>query len=143
MYLPNILFTRESTFFGGSFRFCADGTTIKSVSENIIANPGEDATLTCTVDGKPLTEEHVRWERVGYNMDGNTKTTFVNGTSYLNIKNAKRDDVGNFRCVADNRVANPTSRDVLFIVKCEQPISFSLDPCMWPGHKPYGSFWNT
>lgn len=61
----------------------------------------------------------MRWERVGYDMDGNTKTTFANGTSNLHIKNAKREDVGNFRCIADNRVANPTSRDVLFIVKCK------------------------
>lgn len=96
-----------------------DGATIKSVSQNITTNPGEDATLTCTAEGKPLTEEHVRWERVGYDMDGNTKTTFANGTSYLHIKNAKRDDVGNFRCVADNRVGNPTSHDVFFIVKCK------------------------
>lgn len=96
-----------------------DGTTIKTVSENVISNPGEEATLFCTVEGKPLNEEHVKWERLGYDMKTKTKTTFVNGTSYLHIKNAKREDVGNFRCVADNRVANPTSRDVLLIVKCE------------------------
>lgn len=97
---------------------CIDGTTIKSISENVIADPGEEATLSCTVEGKPLTEEHVRWERIGYNMK-KTEITFVNGTSYLHIKNAQRADVGNFRCVADNRVANPTSRDVLLIVKCK------------------------
>lgn len=97
---------------------CIDGTTIKSISENVVADPGEEATLSCTVEGKPLTEEHVRWERIGYNMK-KTEITFVNGTSYLHIKNAQRADVGNFRCVADNRVANPTSRDVLLIVKCK------------------------
>ncbi|XP_017044355.1 nephrin isoform X1 [Drosophila ficusphila] len=93
------------------------GTTIKSVSENIVVNPGEDAMLSCTVEGKPLTEEHVKWERVGYDMTVKTSTTFANGTSYLHIKNAQREDVGNFRCVADNRVANPTNRDILLIVK--------------------------
>lgn len=46
-------------------------------------------------------------------------TTYANGTSYLHIKDARRADVGNFRCIADNRVANPTSRDVLLIVKCK------------------------
>jgi nephron len=66
-----------------------------------------------------LNEEHIRWERIGYDMTVKTSTTFSNGTSYLHIKNARRDDVGNFRCIADNRVANPTSRDVLLIVKCE------------------------
>lgn len=89
------------------------------MSENIVTNPGDDATLSCSVDGKPLMGDHVRWERPGYNLDEKTKTTFVNGTSYLHIKNVRREDVGNFRCVADNRVANPTSRDVLLIVKCK------------------------
>lgn len=89
------------------------------MSENIVTNPGDDATLSCSVDGKPLIGDHVRWERSGYNLAEKTKTTFVNGTSYLYIKNVRREDVGNFRCVADNRVANPTSRDVLLIVKCK------------------------
>lgn len=66
-----------------------------------------------------MTEEHIRWERIGYDMTIKTSTTFSNGSSYLHIKDAQRADVGNFRCIADNRVANPTSRDVLLIVKCE------------------------
>lgn len=66
-----------------------------------------------------MTEEHIRWERIGYDMTIKTSTTFSNGTSYLHIKDAQRPDVGNFRCIADNRVANPTSRDVLLIVKCK------------------------
>jgi len=89
------------------------------VSENIIVNPGEDAMLSCSVEGKPLSDEHVKWERVGYDMTVKTSTTFANGTSYLHIKDAQRADVGNFRCVADNRVANPTNRDILLIVKCK------------------------
>ena len=95
----------------------ADGTTIVNTSENTVVAPGEDVTLSCSVEGKPLTEEHVRWEREDYDMAGNTETTFANGTSYLHIRNAQRRDVGSFRCIADNRVANPTSRDVLLIVK--------------------------
>lgn len=81
--------------------------------------PGEDVTLSCSVEGKPLTEEHVRWEREDYDIAERTEATFANGTSYLHIRNAQREDVGNFRCIADNRVANPTSRDVLLIVKCK------------------------
>ncbi|KAI8035746.1 hypothetical protein M5D96_011496, partial [Drosophila gunungcola] len=69
------------------------GTTIKSVSENIVVNPGEDAMLSCSVEGKPLTEEHVKWERLGYDMTVKTSTTFANGTSYLHIKDAQREDV--------------------------------------------------
>lgn len=51
-----------------------------------------------------------------------TSTTFSKDTSYLHIKDGRRSDVGNFRCIADNRVANPTSRDVLLIVKCKKDI---------------------
>lgn len=90
-----------------------------NTSENTVVAPGEDVTLSCSVEGKPLTEEHVRWERDGYEMDQRTEATFANGTSFLHIRNAQRGDVGNFRCIADNRVANPTSRDVLLIVKCK------------------------
>lgn len=99
--------------------YITDGTTIKAVSENVVVNQGDDATLSCTVEGQPLNAEHVRWERLGYDTNDITKATFANGTSYLQIKNAQREDVGNFRCIADNRVANPTSRDVLLIVKCK------------------------
>lgn len=97
----------------------ADGTTITGISENVVVNPGEDAMLSCSVEGKPLTLEHVKWERMNYDMTIKTSTTFVNATSYLHIKNAQREDVGHFRCIADNRVANPTSRDVLLVVKCK------------------------
>lgn len=69
--------------------------------------------------GNPLNENHIRWERVDYEMSEKTKTSFENGTSYLHISNAQRDDIGHFRCIADNRVANPISRDVLLIVKCK------------------------
>lgn len=107
-----------------------DGTTIVNTSDNTVVPPGEDVTLSCSVEGKPLTEEHVRWEREDYDMDGRTETTFANGTSFLHIRNAQREDVGNFRCIADNRVANPTSRDILLIVKCKctETISASHPP---------------
>lgn len=67
--------------------------------------------------GNPLTENHIRWERLDYNSS-KMFTTYDNGTSFLHIPKAQREDIGNFRCIADNRVANPISRDVLLIVKC-------------------------
>lgn len=75
--------------------------------------------LSSPKPGNPLNENHIRWERVDYEMSGKTKTTYENGTSHLHISNAQRDDIGHFRCIADNRVANPISRDVLLIVKCK------------------------
>ncbi|XP_053676889.1 nephrin-like [Anopheles nili] len=90
--------------------------TIKSTPESVIVNPGEDAVLNCTVDGNPLTPDQVRWERTGYDLKVRTSMAYANGTSQLVVRQARREDVGNFRCIADNRIASPASRDVLLIV---------------------------
>lgn len=76
--------------------------------------------------GNPLNENHIRWERVDYDLSDKTHQTYDNGTSYLHITDAQRDDIGHFRCIADNRVANPISRDVLLIVKCKLKFVFFL-----------------
>lgn len=76
--------------------------------------------------GNPLSENHIRWERVDYEMNAKTNVRYENGTSFLHISNAQRDDIGHFRCIADNRVANPVSRDALLIVKCKLPIFLYL-----------------
>ncbi|XP_070491537.1 nephrin isoform X2 [Chironomus tepperi] len=93
------------------------GATIESISDNVVVNPGDEAKLACAVKGNPLNENHIRWERVDYEMNTKTKIRYENGTSFLHISNAQRDDIGHFRCIADNRVANPVSRDALLIVK--------------------------
>jgi hypothetical protein len=72
-----------------------------------------------SIKGNPLNENHIRWERVDYEMGTKTETTYENGMSTLHIANAQRADIGHFRCIADNRVANPVSRDALLIVKCK------------------------
>jgi nephron len=72
-----------------------------------------------SIKGNPLNENHIRWERVDYEMSAKTKVRYENGMSFLHIVNAQRDDIGHFRCIADNRVANPVSRDALLIVKCK------------------------
>jgi hypothetical protein len=33
-----------------------DGATIKSISENVVVNPGDEAKLSCAVDGKFVRE---------------------------------------------------------------------------------------
>jgi nephron len=75
--------------------------------------------LQYSIKGNPLNENHIRWERVDYEMSAKTNVRYENGTSFLHIVNAQRDDIGHFRCIADNRVANPVSRDALLIVKCK------------------------
>lgn len=42
--------SRPHTHF--SLDIQTDGATIKSISENIVVNPGDEAKLSCAVDGK-------------------------------------------------------------------------------------------
>lgn len=42
-----------------TFHFTTDGASIKSISENVIVNPGEDAMLSCTVEGTYTYSFHV------------------------------------------------------------------------------------
>ncbi|XP_073965682.1 nephrin adhesion molecule sticks and stones isoform X2 [Choristoneura fumiferana] len=91
---------------------------IVSVSQNGIANPEEDATLSCTASGNPLTAEHIRWEREDYDLESKTITFDPkNFTSYLVIDKATKADVGNFQCVVNNGIGGETRQDVMLVVK--------------------------
>lgn len=89
------------------------------MSENIIVNPDEDATLSCTADGNPLQEDSITWKRQDMpNFESRTSVTYdKNGTSFLRVSGVTREDLGNFQCVVDNGVGNVTVKDVMLIVK--------------------------
>lgn len=99
--------------------FSSDPATIKSVSQNVIVNPSEDATLSCTAEGNPLNDDTITWRRENYpDFDIKTMITYdKNGTSYLRIGSVTREDLGNFQCVVNNGIGNQTIREVLLIVK--------------------------
>ncbi|CAG9116134.1 unnamed protein product [Plutella xylostella] len=103
--------------------------SIKSVSQNGITSPNEDAILTCTADGFPLNSEHIRWERAGYEIDP-SKISFdpKNLTSYLLIENPTRQDVGNFTCIVNNGLGRESRREVMLVVpfKPEMDVAPSL-----------------
>lgn len=103
---------------------------ITQISNETLVNPGENATLECTVVGMPVEQRHIHWERVpydqGYDLAARTTETFINSSaptakSILHFKNPQRKDVGYFRCIVNNGYVktNPNSREVLFIVKCK------------------------
>lgn len=96
-----------------------DGAIITAVSENVIVSPEDDATLSCTVDANPLSDDSITWKRDDLaNFDARTSIMYdKNGTSYLRISSVTREDLGNFQCIADNGVGNATSKDVMLIVK--------------------------
>lgn len=77
----------------------------------------ETAILECTVDGKPLTGEHVTWKRAGFPMETKTTFSFRNITSSLTVYNVTQEDMGSFYCVVDNGIGNETSQPALLVVK--------------------------
>lgn len=100
--------------------------SIKSVSQMEIANPKQDTLLSCTATGNPLTADNVRWERKGYKIDpGNISFEPRNFTSFLLIKQATRDDVGNFQCVVNNGIGSEARQDVMLVVKFKPELDSS------------------
>lgn len=95
-----------------------DAASIKATGQAAIANPNEDAVLSCTATGNPLNSEHIRWERKNYDMSSKTVTFEPkNSTSYLTVPKATREDVGNFQCVVNNGVGKESRQDVMLVVK--------------------------
>ncbi|XP_050680311.1 nephrin [Leptidea sinapis] len=91
---------------------------IKTVYQNGIANPNEDAVLACSATGNPLTAEHIRWERKDYDISTRLVTYEArNQTSYLVIDKATREDVGNFVCIVSNGIGGEARQEVTLVVK--------------------------
>ncbi|XP_075987678.1 nephrin adhesion molecule sticks and stones isoform X1 [Anticarsia gemmatalis] len=100
--------------------------SIKAVSQLDITNPNQDAILSCTATGNPLTADNFRWERKGYKINPN-HVTFEprNSTSFLLIKQAKREDVGNFKCIVDNGIGSEAKESVMLVVKFKPELDSS------------------
>lgn len=91
-----------------------------SVPRYVIASPGESVELNCTVDGNPLREGHVSWRNKNFeDFDERTTKSFMNSTSYLVVRAARKKDVGPFDCVVNNGVGNETFKTVQLLVKCK------------------------
>lgn len=104
-----------------------DAASIAATSENVIVNPLEDATLSCTADGNPLSDNSITWKRDDFpDFDARTSVMYdKNGTSYLRISSVTRDDLGSFRCTVNNGVGNTTYKDVMLIVKRKSNIKLN------------------
>ncbi|XP_076632643.1 sticks and stones isoform X2 [Colletes latitarsis] len=79
--------------------------------------PGVEAKLFCEVDGSPIGDEYVTWQKVGSNseLSGRYSTSFINKTSYLHIENPDQEDVGEYQCKVNNGIGNVTSEPILFV----------------------------
>ncbi|XP_076671541.1 sticks and stones isoform X2 [Andrena cerasifolii] len=91
---------------------------IKQTSESgIVYPPGIEAKLFCEVDGSPIGDEYVTWQKVGSNseLSGRYSTSFIDKTSYLHIENPDQEDVGEYQCKVNNGIGNVTSEPILFV----------------------------
>ncbi|XP_006564420.1 nephrin isoform X2 [Apis mellifera] len=89
----------------------------RTSTSGIVYSPGIEAKLFCEVDGSPIGDEYVTWQKVGSNseLSGRYSTSFINKTSYLHIENPDQEDVGEYQCKVNNGIGNVTSEPILFI----------------------------
>ncbi|XP_041985986.1 nephrin isoform X2 [Aricia agestis] len=99
---------------------------IKSVVQQGIVAPNEDAVLACTATGNPLTSDHITWQRQDYDLSTHTITFEPrNQTSFLLIERATREDVGNFECVVNNGIGGESRQEVTLVVKFKPEMNTS------------------
>ncbi|XP_026818055.1 nephrin-like [Rhopalosiphum maidis] len=91
--------------------------TITNTSSGITVSVGEDAQLSCRIDGFPLGPDHISWTRPNFFFDERTSILLKNSTSYLTILNATQFDSGLFYCVVNNGIGNESSQSVMLIVE--------------------------
>ena len=74
-----------------------------TISRELLVSPGSTAVLECFADANPTTDDMIKWAREEYNFGGNkTKSFYSNGTSFLTIYDAQKEDIGEFLCMVDN-----------------------------------------
>lgn len=96
----------------------SDGGSITATSHGVSVSPKEDAELWCRFDGSPLGPDNVSWRRSDFpDFDQRTNINWLNNTSFLTIRQAKKEDIGHFQCVINNGYGNETSKNVFLIVK--------------------------
>ncbi|XP_017758682.1 PREDICTED: nephrin [Eufriesea mexicana] len=89
----------------------------RTSASGIVYPPRIEAKLFCEVDGSPIGDEYVTWQKVGSNseLSGRYSTSFINKTSYLHIESPDQEDVGEYQCKVNNGIGNVTSEPILFV----------------------------
>ncbi|XP_014473522.1 PREDICTED: nephrin [Dinoponera quadriceps] len=116
-YICEALNKEGTTFYQLNLTVQYPAKIKRTSSSGIVYPPGAEAKLFCEVDGSPIGDEYVTWQKVGSNpeLPGRYSTSFVNRTSYLHIEQPSQEDVGEYRCKVNNGIGNVTSDPILFI----------------------------
>ncbi|XP_043205643.1 nephrin-like [Amphibalanus amphitrite] len=89
---------------------------VESISNISMVYPGEDGVIRCSVNANPMEDYMISWHREGFNLASDRVSTFTrNGTSYLTVHNATKEDIGEFLCRADNGVGQATATAALLV----------------------------
>lgn len=116
-YICEALNKEGTTFYQLNLTVLYPAKIKRTSSSGIVYPPDVEAKLFCEVDGSPIGDEYVTWQKVGSNpeLPGRYSTSFVNRTSYLHIEHPSQEDVGEYRCKVNNIIGNVTSDPILFI----------------------------
>ena len=76
---------------------------------------GKNFTLTCNASGDPT--PNITWRK-----EGLTAAQFNVSGHKLSLVNVKREDVGSYKCTADNGYGTPATSLAVVDVKCEYGI---------------------
>jgi hypothetical protein len=110
--------------------YFSDAATISDITNQVLADEGGTAFFECIANAYPVTPEMVTWTRQDYNMTLKTKQRLEGNKAYLTVYELTREDTGNFKCVADNGIGSPATRNAKLIVKCKSVWFVSIFSCI-------------
>lgn len=110
-------------FFSFNASLGKKGTAPEIVDEMrpVEVNEGENATLECTVTGKPAPS--VEWLKDGIRIKESrrVKCSFESGTASLTIKQTREDDKGVYKCIVKNDFGKTESTSKLTVIIPRRP----------------------
>ena len=84
--------------------------------ESQIEPEGSNLTLSCIADGNPVPT--ISWTKDGSPIRSNPRISFSAENQQMTIKDVRRTDSGEYRCVAHNRLGNETSKAATLDIQC-------------------------
>ena len=110
--------SKESFLFAFFFSVASE---ISEHPSDVTAVEGQRVVLSCLVKGNP--SPSVRWtkneERLNVTANSRLTVSQANNNHSLIVKDVRRSDAGQYRCVANNRIDNSTSSAARLVVFCE------------------------
>jgi len=98
---------------------------ITSVPREVMVGEKEDATLTCTAEAEPLSQEHFTWKKTGFSVKDRATMTYANGTSFLRIHAPTQEDMGQYECVVNNGIGAIARANATLLVKHKPEIDLN------------------